>query len=120
MGTLIVPDSNTPILKERQLEKLINETTEIARKHFQAFGFEDEQITSLLAAGQRDLTKELGKLQALLESDKIDIDVINLSLHALKGLFLNMGNIAVAEKLNELRQEGSTAERLAEIRALLD
>ncbi len=102
------------------MEKLINDTAEIARKHFQAFGFEDEQITALLAAGKRDLTKELSKLQALLESEQIDIDALNLSLHALKGLFLNMGNSMVAEKLNELRQEGSTAERITEIKALLD
>jgi len=107
-------------MKEQQLKKLIDETAEIARNHFQAFGFDDEQITSLLAAGQRDLTKELSKLQALLESEQIDIDALNLSLHALKGLFLNMGNTAVAEKLNELRQEGSLRARLAEIRALLD
>ena len=102
------------------MEKLINETVEIARKHFQGFGFEDEQIEPLLEAGKRDLTKELNKLQTLLENERIDIDVINLSLHALKGLLLNMGNSRVADKLTELREEKENTQLLADIKALLD
>lgn len=77
----------------------------MARKHFKGFGFEDDQIEPLLAAGERDLRKELDKLRQLLEEENINIDSINLSLHGLKGLLLNMGNTAVADKLVELRQE---------------
>ncbi len=103
------------------MDKLINETVEIARKHFQGFGFEDEQIVPLLEAGKRDLTKELDKLKTLVANERIDIDVLNLSLHALKGLLLNMGNSEVADKLNELREEEKIdAQLLADIKALLD
>ncbi len=101
------------------MEKLINETVKIAHKHFKEFGFEDEQIVSLLESGKRDLTKELDKLQKLLEKEPIEIDTINLSLHALKGLFLTMGNIAVADRLIELRQESEYARIITEIKELL-
>ena len=103
------------------MDKLINETVEIARKHFQGFGFEDEQIVPLLEAGKRDLTKELDKLRTLVANERIDIDVLNLSLHALKGLLLNMGNSEVADKLNELREEEQVdAQLLDDIKAMLD
>lgn len=103
------------------MDKLINETVEIARKHFQGFGFEDEQIVPLLEAGKRDLTKELDKLKTLVANERIDIDVLNLSLHALKGLLLNMGNSKVADKLNELREEEEvSAQLLTDIKAMLD
>ncbi|MGB5964990.1 MAG: hypothetical protein WBF77_09285 [Sulfurimonadaceae bacterium] len=101
------------------MEKLIDETVEIARQHFKGFGFEDEQIISLLEAGRRDLTKELNKLRTLLEREPIEIDVVNLSLHALKGLLLNMGNIMAADKLVDLRQESGDARIISEIKSLL-
>ena len=103
------------------MDKLIDETVEIARKHFQGFGFEDEQIVPLLEAGKRDLTKELEKLRTLVANERIDIDVLNLSLHALKGLLLNMGNSSAADKLTELREEEEiSSQLLADIKALLD
>ena len=102
------------------MDKLINETIEIARKHFQGFGFSDEQTVPLLEAGKRDLTKELNKLQKLLDSEVIEVDEINLSFHALKGLLLNMGNSAIADKLVELRQENVNADIIAEIKSLIE
>lgn len=101
------------------MEKVINETVEMAHKHFKQFGFEDEQIVQLLASGKRDLTKELNKLQTLLEKESIDIDTVNLSLHALKGLFLTMGNTAVADKLVELHQESKDTHIINDIKNLL-
>jgi hypothetical protein len=101
------------------MEKLINETVEIARKHFKMFGFEDEQTIQLIESGKRDLTKELNKLQKLLEKEIIEIDAVNLSLHALKGLFLTMGNTAVADKLIELRQESENIRIISEVKELL-
>lgn len=101
------------------MEKLINETVEIARKHFKMFGFEDEQIGSLLKSGKRDLENELKRLQKVLEDEPINIDTINLSLHALKGLFLTMGNTTVADKLVELRQESDNMPMVNEIKELL-
>lgn len=108
---------NTSI-KGCQMEQLINETVEIARQHFKGFGFEDQQIEPLLAAGERDLRKELDKLRFLLEKERVDIDSINLSLHGLKGLLLNMGNTTVADKLVELRQAEDDY-ILAELKSLL-
>ena len=107
-------------MKELYMDKLINETAEIARKHFQGFGFEDEQILPLLEAGKRDLTKELNKLQKLLDSEVIEVDEINLSFHALKGLLLNMGNSAIADKLVELRRDNVNADIIAEIKSLIE
>ena len=101
------------------MEKLLNETIEIARKNFQAFGFEDEQVETLLSSGKRDLIKELTKLQNLLENAPIDIAKVNLSLHALKGLFATMGNSIVADQLNDLRQESDNRSILSEIKTLL-
>ena len=102
------------------MEKLLTETLEIARKNFKKFGFEDEQIVSLLSSGEKDLSKELSKLQKLIENDPIDIATVNLSLHALKGLFLTMGNSIVADQLNELHQETNNASIISDIKLLLD
>ena len=101
------------------MDELVNETVEIARKYFKGVGFDDEQIASLLKAGKRDLTKELTKIQELLESECVDIDAVNLSLHALKGLFLTMGNNSMGEKLNELRKENENEHIISEIKKLL-
>jgi hypothetical protein len=63
----------------------------------------------------------LDKLKTLVADEYIDIGVLNLSLHALKGLLLNMGNSEVADKLNELREEEKIdAQLLADIKALLE
>ncbi len=101
------------------MEKVINETVEMAHKHFKKFGFEDEQIVQLLESGKRDLAKELNKLQKLLEKEPIEIDTVNLSLHALKGLFLTMGNTDLADKLIELRQESVGTRITNDIQKLL-
>ena len=102
------------------MDKVINETVEIARKNFKEFGFEDEQIAQLIESGKRDLTKELTKLQTLLEKEVIEIDTINLSVHALKGLFLTMGNVTVGDKLTELHNESEDTRIISEIKLLLD
>ena len=101
------------------MDKVINETVEIARKNFKEFGFEDEQIAQLIESGKRDLTKELTKLQTLLEKEVIEIDTINLSVHALKGLFLTMGNVTVGDKLTELHNESEDTRIISEIKCLL-
>ena len=101
------------------MDELINETVKISRKYFKGFAFEDEQIALLLESGKRDLTKELTKLKKLLESEQIDIDAVNRSTHALKGLFLTMGNNSIGEKLNELRKENENERIIIEIKKLL-
>ena len=102
------------------MEKLIDETVEIARKRFGEFGFSDDQVVKLLESGKRDLVKEFGKLQKLLEEEPEDIKAINLSMHAIKGLLLNMGNMALADKFIELRQEGESRNIITEIKTLLE
>lgn len=101
------------------MQNLINETMEIASQHFKNFGFEDEQIEPLLASGKRDLTKELNKLQELLQKEIIEIDKINLSVHAMKGLFLTMGNATVGEKLSEIHNKSEDTRIINEIKTLL-
>lgn len=101
------------------MKNLISETMEIASKHFKNFGFEDEQIIPLLESGERDLTKELNNLQALLRKEVIEIHAINLSVHALKGLFLTMGNVEVGNVLNELHKESADSHKITEIQHLL-
>ena len=99
---------------------IVIETIEIARNNFKEFGFENEQIIQLLESGKSDLTKELNKLQVLLKQEPIEIDKVNLSLHALKGLFLTMGNVKVAEKLNEFHNESDNRHRITDIKHLLE
>ena len=102
------------------MKNLINETMEIASHHFKNFGFEEEQIEPLLASGKRDLTKELNKLQELLlQKEVIEIDKINLSVHAMKGLFLTMGNVTVGEKLSEIHNKSEDTRIINEIKGLL-
>jgi len=102
------------------MEKLVQETLEIARGHFKNFGFEEAQINPLLEAGSRDLTKELQKLRLLLEQEPVAFEGINLSMHALKGLLLNMGHTEAAEKFTELRRQSGDTAVLSEIRELLE
>jgi len=101
------------------MQTLIDDTLMIARDHFRGFGFEEQQITPLLEAGNRDLTRELQKLQGLLSREPVPHEEINLSMHALKGLLLNMGNVDAAEKFTELRRQSGDAAVLDEVRALL-
>ena len=101
------------------VQKLIDESLMIARKNFQGFGFEDAQIEPLLEAGKRDLTRELNTLHNLLNSEPIEVETLNLSLHALKGLLLNMGNMPLADRFNELQSGEETRQVIEDIKALL-
>jgi len=86
------------------MNKRIKKTLKIAKEQFIAFGFNEEQMNKLLASGQRDLEQELSKLKKLLEERPANIEEINKLTHGLKGLFLNMGNHKVAEKLVDFRE----------------
>ena len=99
------------------MNKHVTETLQIAKEQFIAFGFNEEQMSKLLASGQRDLEQEMSKLKKLLEAKPLDIEEINKLTHGLKGLFLNMGNHKIAEKLvdfreNSLDDEGAMQELL--------
>lgn len=102
------------------MEKLIEDTIENANQYFVGLGFQKEQVEALLESGKRDLSEEVHKLSKLLGEEPINIDTINLSLHALKGLFLMMGNTKIADKLNELRQENQNHNNIIEIKQVLN
>jgi len=100
------------------MEELIEETKRIAAERFKTFGFAQAQIDQLLASGERDMKKELAHLRELLMQEPNDIELINRSLHALKGLFLNMGNDDAAEKLTDLRKEEDHASKIKVLKKL--
>jgi hypothetical protein len=102
------------------MENIIRETEIMAYDHFKAFGFNEEQISSLIDQGKKDLRKELGKLKTLLaESEKVSLDEINNSLHALKGLFAQFGNQHIAEQINEIRTNDKSKVILKKLSELL-
>ena len=102
------------------MKNIINKTEIIAYDYFKDFGFNEDQINSLILQGKKDLHKELTKLETLLiHADTMSIDDINNILHALKGLLFQMGNHDLAEKLNEIRSNDERKVILKEIPALL-
>jgi len=102
------------------MNNIISKTEIIAYDYFKDFGFNEDQINSLILQGKKDLHKELTKLETLLiHADTVSIDDINNILHALKGLLFQMGNHDLAEKLNEIRSNDQREVILKEIPALL-
>ncbi len=101
------------------MERLIDETLQIAQKKFSAFGFKEEQVTQLLASGKRDLENEIGKLEVLLEEENVSIDRLNQSLHALKGLLYNMGNTDAGDVMVDIRNSTDVTELVGKIRDIL-
>jgi len=99
---------------------LIEETLELASKKFSSFGFNEEQVAQLLVSGKKDLEKELDKLKILIMEDSVDIETINDSLHALKGLLYNMGNNEAGDLMNDLRNEKDSAEEIIAIKKILE
>ncbi len=102
------------------MKNIINETEVIAYDYFKDFGFNEEQISSLIAQGKKDLHKSLTELQTLFDTEVVSLDDINNVLHALKGLLFQLGNHAVADQLNEIRSHLESETTLNEIALLLD
>ena len=102
------------------MEHVIEETLRIAKEKFSEFGFKDDQIEQLLASGKRDLLGELEKLKSLLDSEPYDIEKINKSLHALKGLFFNMGNTETGDIMTDLRKGSDPDESIRKIKTFLE
>lgn len=99
------------------MDKIIDQTEIVATAHLKSFGFNEDQVNALVTQGKKDLQKELQKLKVLLENGSVED--INNALHALKGLFSQLGNHKVADRLNEIRTEEESQERLKEISELL-
>jgi hypothetical protein len=102
------------------MSNLIEETLNMAFEKFRKFGFKDEQISQLVESGKKDLLQESEKLMVILKADDLDFEALNNSLHALKGLLLNMGNDTVANKLIELRNENDSEDKIEEIKKIFD
>jgi hypothetical protein len=100
------------------MENLIQISLMIAKKKMHALGFNEEQIQQLLASGERDLKKEFERLKSLLD-ENADAASLNQSLHALKGLLLNLGNENLANKLIELKESDDIEEKRSHLRRLL-
>jgi len=100
------------------MEALIAETRQIAEERFKSFGFAPEQIEQLLSSGERDIRKEWMNLRSILSAETCDEEALNKSLHALKGLVLNMGNEALAEQLTELRTEENNQMKVETLKKL--
>ena len=98
--------------------QLIDTTVLIARKKMKGIGFSDEQIEQLLATGRRDLENEFERLRRLIEEGSDDTS-LNQSLHALKGLLLNMGNESLASKFIELRANEDIEQKRNYLRQML-
>ena len=99
------------------MNKIISETETIAVSHFKNFGFNEDQVNALILQGKKDLHNELGKLEILLEIDSVE--GINNSLHALKGLFSQLGNDNVAERLDAIGEDQGREARLKDVSKLL-
>jgi len=106
--------------KGKSMERLISETLKIAQEKFKAFGFKEEQIGQLLDSGRRDLEKEITKLSQLITSEHIDIEQINNSLHALKGLLYNMGNTDAGDIMIDLKNNIDSQESISKIKTLIE
>jgi len=101
------------------MKHIITETEVTAYNYLKEFGFSEVQVDALIMQGKKDLYNELTKLKILLDTDAASLDDINNVLHALKGLFFQLGNHDVAEKLNDIRSESTRETILKEISELL-
>jgi len=101
------------------MSHLIDETLEIARSRFSAFGFDEAQMERLLASGERDLRQELNRLQELLSEPSISAEKIAFSLHAVKGLVANLGNDALASRIQTLEEKTKRSSFVEELRSLI-
>jgi hypothetical protein len=97
----------------------MKESLQIATEKFKSFGFNDAQIEQLLTSATQDIKREIEKLYPLLESDTADIQKINQSLHALKGLLYNMGNTEAGDKMAALVNDDTLGEQIADIKKIL-
>ncbi len=102
------------------MKNIINKTEIIAHEYLKGFGFSEDQISSLVIQGKKDLHKELTKLETMLvDIDTVTLDELNNVLHALKGLLFQMGNHDLAKKFNEIRSNDEQKVVLRELSELL-
>jgi len=98
--------------------EIIETTLQLAKEKFEKFGFKEEQINQLISSGRKDLENEISNLKNILSNSNVDMKVLNDSLHALKGLLLNMGNNKIADKLIELKNSDDTQLKIEQIKSI--
>ena len=101
------------------MRTLIDKTLYIAKERFASFGFNESQIDALLASAQEDLGEVLTQLQNLFEDEKASAKQLAQTLHALKGLFYNMGNTEAGDLMVELESEQDKEVIKTKIEALM-
>ena len=105
------------------MKQIIDETVGIAYEYLSTFGFTKLQVETLVTQGQNELYTTLAKFVTLQTSESItvsNLEEINEILHALKGLFSQMGHENMVEKLYEIQATDNVSYRLAEINRLLE
>jgi len=100
------------------MTELIETTIELAKKNFRSIGFKEEQIAQLVFLGRKDLEQEGENLKRILSNNEMDIQALNDSLHALKGLLSNMGNKQIADKLIELKGSDNIQLKIEQIKTI--
>jgi tRNA A58 N-methylase Trm61 len=98
--------------------EIVEDTLKLAKQKFEKFGFKEEQINQLISSGRKDLEQEIENLKNILQTTELDTKVLNDSLHALKGLLLNMGNNTIADKLIELKNSDDTQLKIEQIKSI--
>ena len=100
-------------------DDFIRESMEQARGYFRGLGFNDDQIGTLLSSGEKDLGRELEKIGLLIAESPLDTEKLNSSLHAVKGLLLNMGCHDAAGLFNGLRENVASEANIDGIKELI-
>ena len=104
------------------MKQIINETVGIAYEYLMTFGFTKSQVDTLVTQGKNELYSTLEKFVTLQTSESItdsNLKEVNEILHALQGLFSQMGHENMAGKLYEIQATDNVSYRLAEINKLL-
>ena len=105
------------------MKQIIDETIGIAYEYLVTFGFTQSQVDTLVRQGENELCTTLEKFVTLQQTSErtsdSNIEVINEVLHALQGLFFQMGHENMAEKLYEIQVTDDVSYRLAEMNKLL-
>jgi len=103
------------------MKQIIDETHDIAYGYFQTFGFTQEQVETLIRQGLEELTRTCKRFIVLQEETNMieNEEAICDILHALKGLFSQMGHENIVAKLHEIDTSHNVSLRLSEINKLL-
>jgi len=101
------------------MQKIIDKTEIIAMEYLTGLGFGRDQVEPLIAQARSDLETEFARLESIRRSPSPDAETLDRSLHAIKGLLFNLGNHALAEKLEAIRAEHEVSRMLADLDRVL-